>query len=821
MANLIAIASANWTTASTWGTVEAGANAVQNSITNITNTTTSYVLSPTFTCTNNDVMDGILLRLRQLSATGTFTVGFSADNGSTYAREVTINTTDIPIVDSWIFLKFGSTLTADGGSDYRIAVKSSSNGSVSVTRSSTTAAWARYIRLTATSAGAPTNADVIFVAGEFTAQATYNPITVTYDQTSPSPDFGAINICPRGLLQFGTAASTAYELKTSAIMVIDQFGEMTMGTTGTRIPSTSSASLIFDSATSGEFGISVLGTFRAHGTDKGQPWARLAANAAISATSLTLDRSVTWKSGETILIASTDGTQSHTDERALNADASGNSLAFTSGLTYAHDGTSLVPAAVVLYDRNVKIRGVDSTHFGHFRDSGTISVIECSWAEFYWLGRNTTNQNGVIVTGYQTATFTYCTFRNMAVSGAYILIGKTTSGCNLTFDYNVICNMQTGNSASFKVTGLATGQTNSVRYNIGITIGQWDIDADDTGDVSYNCVFQPSYYFLTCANQIRNNSFVFSYNEIRSVGVTMSYGYGIVFESCKFYDATATFQTGSFSGMSFLNCTWYEATYTINPFYWIASPAIDDTYVYNCTFTLGANNRGVIQTNNGVKGVRNRFVNCTQNGACYAVVWFYLESDIEILFDNCLIAALSPVGANSNHNWVTSLKDLYALNRQIKFMRFNQEAGNHFTWTANGKVSRDAVIYESPATSSERLVFVTGLASTAQPLRSATAQKKVASGATPTISVRVRKSVSTDSGGANYDGNQPVLVVKVNGVAAITSEIRTTASAAVGTWETLTATGVSTALEDCVIEAYVEILGTGSTVGWVNVGTWS
>jgi threonine dehydratase len=65
-ADLIAKASASLTTNTTWGVVEAGASATLTTKSSNTNTTTSYVYSSAFTCTNSDVIDGMLLHTKQV-----------------------------------------------------------------------------------------------------------------------------------------------------------------------------------------------------------------------------------------------------------------------------------------------------------------------------------------------------------------------------------------------------------------------------------------------------------------------------------------------------------------------------------------------------------------------------------------------------------------------------------------------------------------------------------------------------------------------------------------------------------------------------------
>src|SRR5512139_285338 len=104
----------NWATAGTWKNVCTGSGALLTTLTATQSITgTSYVNCVAFTVTNTENIEGIALHLRRSGTTGTFTVGLSADNGSSYAKEVTVNLSDLPASYSWMFFKFDSALTAD------------------------------------------------------------------------------------------------------------------------------------------------------------------------------------------------------------------------------------------------------------------------------------------------------------------------------------------------------------------------------------------------------------------------------------------------------------------------------------------------------------------------------------------------------------------------------------------------------------------------------------------------------------------------------------------------------------------------------------
>jgi len=191
MAMLISRATGNFTSASTWGVADSATGSQLTLPTSTGLTTTSYVYSSAFTGTNGKVCDGVVLFLRRASAIGTFTVALSDDNGVTATRSVTVNTLDISPSESWVFFKFSSPLTLDGGTDYRVGVLSSTTNSIFVSRDATVGNWARLISTTDTAA--PAAGDTMLIVGEWSGAGASTAYTVTMDNTATT-DFGtAVN----------------------------------------------------------------------------------------------------------------------------------------------------------------------------------------------------------------------------------------------------------------------------------------------------------------------------------------------------------------------------------------------------------------------------------------------------------------------------------------------------------------------------------------------------------------------------------------------------------------------------------------------------
>ena len=113
------------------------------------------------------------------------------------------------------------------------------------------------------------------------------------------------------------------------------------------------------------------GTLEIHGRDRVE-WTHLAANAAASATSLTLAEAVDWAVGDSIMVTSSRRNWNEAETRTITAvSVDLRTVSFATGLTYPHNGstttrtrstdnkswTADLRAEVGLLSRNVKIQG--------------------------------------------------------------------------------------------------------------------------------------------------------------------------------------------------------------------------------------------------------------------------------------------------------------------------------------------------------------------------------------------------------------------------------------------------------------------------------
>lgn len=459
MANLISKSSdVGLTAANGFATVEAGTGAIQQTRSAQTNTTTSYVYSSAFTGTNTKVCDGLLLFCLRNNTTGTVDVALSDDNGTTATRSVSVNASDLPVNAGWVFFKFGSTLTLDGGTDYKVGVKASVSNNATFFRNATAGNWTRLLRLTTTATAAA--GDVMYIVGDLTAAGTLATRTYTMDSTA-STDYGTgsdgtadngIEIGNGGVLTYGTTASTNYYLKLSGSLNVWEGGTLNIGTTGSPIPRTSTAVLEFDPVADGGMGliinkastVNIQGLSRTSG--KNIFYCKLNTDEAANSTSLGVDTDTGWLDNDQIVVASTTRTPTQTELGAMNGNANAADLTVDGfagaggGLANAHSGTSPTQGEIINITRNVKIRSATSTIMAYvFCD--TTSTVDIDWAEFYYLGENATNKRGIeIATTTGSFSMQYSSIHDTEDGGIYITGGSAN---NITFSNNVTYNLNT------------------------------------------------------------------------------------------------------------------------------------------------------------------------------------------------------------------------------------------------------------------------------------------------------------------------------------------------------------------------------------------
>lgn len=798
MATLISIATGNFTTAGTWALADATAE--QDSEANNTATTTSPVASSTF-APGAVTVNAIGIKVGSRASTGTFTVELFNSTLASSVASITTNVTDLPSNGGWCMFPIGSQLLLVANS-YSIRVSSSTAGTVTLYRNATANNWTRQLRTTTTQA--PAVGDKLIVVGENTGIGTGNSFTVTMNNTATT-SFGAVafpqslSINSRATLAYGVAASTAYYLKIKGIVKVWTGGTFTIGTSGSPIPSTSTAVLEFDATANVDSGLEVgeLCTFTTFGSVLTFDRTKLAADAAAAATSLTTTDSTGWLSADSIALASTTRTPGESEKKSLTANAVGTALTIAA-LTNAHSGTNGgtgndTRGELGNLTRNVKIRGVSSALHGYINYS-FFSITSSNWTEFSDLGSSTAGKLGINLASIgTTCVFNHCSFHDFDFSGSSTI-------------------RLTGNTDLISI-------QNSILYNMGIF---YNVDATAGVNVFNNnlCIKSTGVglHLADVGGTVTNNtiagagSFGIQFDEAGAVIGTFT---GNIVHSCgnAGLEWNVTTSSGTISGGKYWrNGTagiWAPVALTTITFDTIelfgnqtTNIRLDATCL-NCIFNAITSNAGVTLTTPTGFTINSTMPGSIISNSSFGASQAHTQ-DI-LLGANATTAQFANTLFSSSTEF--SGQSSMLPGSIIGIQAFDQVIGNNKTLKREGTISLDTVIFNTaspsarltPSLASEKLFdFITEFA--------------VNSGSTLTPSVKVRKSVVGD--GTAYNGNQPRLIVLANVTAGIASNtVLATASGAAGSWETLTGTTISVT-DNTTLSFIVDCDG---TTGWINV----
>lgn len=874
MANFIANANANFSGASTWATcdgpsaqlarftiyptVPTGNNTQTTSNSSLTTTTTGNVFTAAFTPSNGGTGDGLLMFLGRnaTGSNGTFTCGLSTDGVNFLAnQQVTINVTDIPFcgtsstsgsgmqLGTWMFFKFPNTVAFNGVQTYRVGVTSSVAGSVNVFRGSATATdFTRLIRLTA--AGTPGASDVTFVCGEWTAAATVTARTVTVD-TGVAVNYGKHDIGVSGTVAFTSAGASTTRLKFNQYADIWSGGTMTLGTSGSPIPSTSSSILEFEStgttAGSTMFGLNVNsgGAFTTFGNAVTQS-ALLNADASAAATTLTSNISTGWLNGDIIGIASTTTTASQTEKRILSGNAAGTTITITAGLTNAHSGTSPTQAELINLVRNVKVQGIGTGPGFIFGDSG--GTISCTNTEFTILGTGSTPVAGVTLrtsatnTPAGSATFTGCAIHDVGTSSAEGfniegLTGQTVDAITIS-NCNIYCNQTATTTVANQCILLTNVAANPPGNNINIsgTIGMFGPNTISSTSARINvtnCTAAGNsgigFAFSDNTTASNSNTIVagtFTGNTAHSNGTTAGISCSTAMANLNWSSLTVWRNTGagiSFSSLS--DSLISQVTAFGNSTQGMLLDGFHQNVVLDrLTFNAGVTNTqptGITFGSSSFIGTPFYILNST-----FGATTTHATADWNIAnngnYTNFFCNNVSLASATQINN-MTNLKE----QSRIGITRFGQVSGSHKVFfgggaSGYGTITSDNVLFKTAAPS-EKMTLINVPTTSRLKLEASPKRAALNNTQTTTVSVWVRQSVAGD--GAAYNGSFPTLVLKANPGAGILSDttLATGSAAGQGAFELLSAT-TSAVTDDCVLEFTVQSNG---TAGFINVDDWS
>lgn len=801
--------SQNWT-GSSWKTVNA--TSYLNSEAGSGATSTSYAASSTFT-PGVITVEGILLRIRNTTASpsGTFSVQLYNSTGAVavVGTTVTCNVTDITnnanVDGGWCYFKFASPVTL-GAVAYSVRVLSSVAGTVNIYRDGTVGNWSRGL-VTSTTASLAAN-DTVIICGDITAAATTSVTTITYDYTGAN-SYNGLEIGAYGKLVGQNSASTNYALTIASgfLIVIAHNGIMELSTSSSRLPSTSTFTVTLTCTANGSNYILVrnFGTFRAFGATKTRK-AKLAADLSIGGTSITTDVSTGWKTGDVIVIAGTEGVGQF-QVRTLASDATGTSVPIVAA-TNNTKGTSPTIADVINLTSNIKVQGSSQTLCGYLT-TAVSSTLDVDNVEFRYMGATTTNNINIstsaAVSGYakvKDCSISYCAVGGgiLAQSGA---VGVTIDGCvGFPFGNTGTCFQLFNASDAYSAYlincvvigpgqyayGISSSPSTTFQYNIAAngsgTINSYQITSRDNNGggvvdniTCYRCVTGISIGVSTAASIYKTNiTNVYAWRN--TTGIIVQFADDVTVDTITSFSNTGTnIRINTSDNILIKNAEIQAGTSVVGPYGL-------ELYGYKSNIVFEKCNFGTVTQHT----TSDIFVNEAFSNY--------------ITFNNC----------NFGSTTLITNQTRLPFRSQLAFQRFNGTAGSHRVYKKYGNVFLDTTINDN-SPSSQRLTP----SSASYKLQSSTFQVAVANGTTTTFSVRVRKSVVGD--GTAYNGNQPRLILKSNPGAGSTynSDITcATASAAAGSWETLSYTLPVAVTDNVAMEFYVDCDG---TTGWVNIDT--
>jgi hypothetical protein len=686
-ATVISTASGNIDSSGTWSLVD--------SATFLNSETANTALTTSYTGTNAATpgaltVQGIAVKIASVAAapTGTMTCQLLNSTGSISIDSVTVNVSDLVTAAAatseggWAVFEFGSTHLLLAVTNYEVQCKTSSAAQVNLFSSGTTV-WSQM--LITTTAQAPVAGDSFFVFGQLTGAGTHNgPFTVTIETTSlvnyGSAACGVGAVClaapsvsvgQYGVLQFASAASTAYVFEFAGPAVCYNGGTFNRGTAGTPIPATSSATMTYNSIVEGDTGFNFRNgcTTNSVGSANGRTVVKtkLTATANASATSLTVADSTGWLSGDSIVIAPTQTGGTLFDAVALTGNASGTTLT-SAAITNQHTAVALsytststltpyalnMYADVILLNRNVVIKGSGATTNGYeYYQANANATI--AWTEFTFISGAVAKQRGLEVDIGPLGSFslTNSSFHDSHNSCIFLAPTNTTfggtPGTYLLIQHNVIYNCASAASGVIYGLALAVGfaspnwPTNpfwKIDDLAVIRTGVNDVSANAINIASQNGVFTNISISGSGHGSVAALTLTGTYSADSSIGGQVGNAFGPITTYANVTSgngsplAVATFGiTGTISGLYM----WHEGGRYI-PFNGTGGLTIDPFYIVTNNFGvyIPSSAGGPLTLRNGVIGFD------VSNSSNYPLTVDAVN--VSVYFDNMELAPVGSLG---------------------------------------------------------------------------------------------------------------------------------------------------------------------------------
>ena len=854
MANLLSIGSGNWTSASTWGLVD------DTSFVNSTAGAQFATGGTTQSFTPGAItLAGIALQLRGRtnSPSGTFNVALFTGAASVAGATVTINVSDLPFTNGdatggffqngWTYFKFASNVTLLAATSYYIRATAGAN-QVVVYRNATATNWSRALVTTTTQA--PVTGDYIIVAGEYTAASTNTTRTVVMNNTTAGLTVSTIYAGNKGILTWGTASASNYVVGATTSVIIARAGEFYMGSSASRIPNDSTATLNISSATLSATFFVNEGIFTMYGATVTHT-AKLVTNEAVGSTVSSVNITTGWKSGSSVVFPSTGyNAASQTEVVTLTADATGATV-FHSALVNAHGGSAstYVQADLGNLSRNVRVVGASATVAPYFLARGYLTDTKISYGEIRNLGGNSTT----------TAALTF----GNGSAGSNVLGSLMLDGASIWMD-NLITgrygiNIGPGSTDPGAIGGsVSISITNSIVLNYGI--GCLIVPAMSFFNAPLNITGNLFYRTSTTSPVTLGKGYTFENNVVAGAGagggvsitmnsITDTFSGNTIYSNVgngltmilSFASGMTSAAGATYSNNTVYRNTFYGAQITSNSqmLFWPSEALVFNNLrsfgnLYNLTLTSTGGNLRFLDSH-----LWSGDTTLTGNSAQYGLVQQTGYGNSKIDWSGGAFGMM-PSGETSSHGIsniaFTALArlddititgatftgtDLFTVSRPgIVFgslgavaLNYDGVSGTHRAFTQAGTISTDTVIINN---TSQSMRMAPGIGVSYYKLISHIQRIPVSTGNTCTVTVFVRKSVVGD--GTAYNGTNPRLILRYNSLAGnLVDVIGATASGAAGSWQQLSYTtpAVSNA---CVLEFYIDCDG---TTGWINVADWA
>ena len=816
----------------TWGLMDSS-SVIDSENTTITVPTTYSVSYTTFT-PGVITTDGIAIKIaNRTGTTGTLSVDLYNHtlSASVAGSEVTVNCSDVvdaitaSVDGGWMFFKFSSPLTLLAANNYSVRIKTSSATQI-VVFAGTAAFPSKFLRTT--TAGNPAAGDDRFIMGEWTGAGAMTTRTVNPDETG-STDYGAQNssvanpalcVSNGGSFIALTTASTAFTEKISGNVVVYNGGIIRIGTSGTRMPSSSSFTWTFDCGSNVEYGLNVRrkGEFTAYGHSKTR-WTTLTADEAAAQTVIGVASTTGWQNSDVLVFAPTGTTLTQGETKTVSTVDSSTQVTLTAGLTNAHTGSGDVIGEVGNITCNVKIVGASQTlcTYIDFKDS-SLGVLDNVTVQYY--GSTTSSKRGVEIEHTNTAsnsvTLNSCSFIDSFNSTGGVGCFAVTNTAFFYITNNVV--LSSGASAvAITINGGATGTpTFDVSDNllVAVTTGATGLSlasayTGSSGTITDNRIAGYSTGVSVASTVTIDTVTNFSGFKIHScsIGLSSTSGQKKTISNCDFVCQNASGVGTTNGDTTLISCNFYgnvSRGVALN----LGTSLSGSLKLISCNFrgrTGFAQPIGV-NVNSAMSHVPIAIFESCSFGETVA----HTTADVSIsqafdgiaIFNSCTFAS----STEFNSTVYASIDS----NGYIGVQRSDNTDGDHKTYIKQGIITRDTTIYK---TASPSLRITPKSATITCDTHLFPFRVPVNNGQTCTPTVYVRESESGD--GAAYNGNRVKLYVRANYNLGITSNtlLDTATASSDGAWEGLAGT-TATVTDDGILEFYVLCDG---TTGWINV----